>query len=336
MTCSAKSSDQVAAPSIVDRWERELRAVGPPQRLAWHHVMRTIDLFSGCGGLSLGLERTGVFRSVLAVDFDRHATETYRANFGDTEVVAGPIEDVTAVPKCGRRHRRATLSGILRAEPRQGRLRAARASGASTYGRSTQAARRSSSWRTCRSCSGRPSTRRSRKRYAVVSSASPRSPERRRLRRAAASTPRDRDRYARAHNRRCPNGRMRTRSRRSSEVGSSWRTFRDAVHGLPLEPDGRQWHRSAAPDRKSLLRYAAVPHDGGNRFQMQANLEARDLGHLVPTAGGASRPGRPTSSVDSGGTGRRSPSAPSSTSPRRAATSTRRSTARSRSGRPRT
>ena len=61
--------------------------------------LRTIDLFSGCGGLTLGLERTGVFRSVLAVDFDRHAAETYRVNFRDTEVFAGPIENVTAVPR---------------------------------------------------------------------------------------------------------------------------------------------------------------------------------------------------------------------------------------------
>jgi DNA (cytosine-5)-methyltransferase 1 len=32
----------------------------------------------------------------------------------------------------------------------------------------------------------------------------------------------------------------------------------------------------------SLLRYAAVPSDGGNRFQMQRLLDGRGLGHLVP------------------------------------------------------
>lgn len=39
-----------------------------------------IDLFSGCGGLSLGMERAG-FSILAAIDFDHHAIATYRANF---------------------------------------------------------------------------------------------------------------------------------------------------------------------------------------------------------------------------------------------------------------
>jgi DNA (cytosine-5)-methyltransferase 1 len=62
----------------------------------------------------------------------------------------------------------------------------------------------------------------------------------------------------------------------------SWRTFREAVQGLPLEPDGRAWHRPRRPTAVSLMRYAAVPHDGGDRFQMQARLDAEGLGDLVP------------------------------------------------------
>lgn len=39
-----------------------------------------IDLFSGCGGLSLGLDRAGL--SILAaIDFDEHAIKTYKENF---------------------------------------------------------------------------------------------------------------------------------------------------------------------------------------------------------------------------------------------------------------
>jgi DNA (cytosine-5)-methyltransferase 1 len=60
-----------------------------------------------------------------------------------------------------------------------------------------------------------------------------------------------------------------------------WRTFRDAVAALPVEPDGVNWHRSRNPRPSSLLRYRAVPPDGGNRFQMQENLERLGLEDLV-------------------------------------------------------
>jgi DNA (cytosine-5)-methyltransferase 1 len=40
------------------------------------------DLFSGCGGLSVGLESTGSFEGVYAADIDRWANETYEQNLG--------------------------------------------------------------------------------------------------------------------------------------------------------------------------------------------------------------------------------------------------------------
>jgi DNA (cytosine-5)-methyltransferase 1 len=61
-----------------------------------------------------------------------------------------------------------------------------------------------------------------------------------------------------------------------------WRTFREAVAGLPEEPDGHNWHRTRSPRPESIRRYQAVPHDGGNRFEMQRQLDAEGLGHLVP------------------------------------------------------
>src|ERR1700744_1026515 len=39
------------------------------------------DLFSGAGGLSLGLEMAG-YRVVLGIDRDKEATETHRHHFG--------------------------------------------------------------------------------------------------------------------------------------------------------------------------------------------------------------------------------------------------------------
>lgn len=61
-----------------------------------------------------------------------------------------------------------------------------------------------------------------------------------------------------------------------------WVTFRDAVAGLPLQPDGRRWHRPRKPRPESVRRYKAVPRDGGDRFAMQRNLDRAGLGDLVP------------------------------------------------------
>lgn len=45
-----------------------------------------LDLFSGCGGFSLGLQRAGI-KVLGAVDFNKEAIETYRANFPDVPFV---------------------------------------------------------------------------------------------------------------------------------------------------------------------------------------------------------------------------------------------------------
>jgi DNA (cytosine-5)-methyltransferase 1 len=48
-------------------------------------------------------------------------------------------------------------------------------------------------------------------------------------------------------------------------------TVRQALRGLPLEPDGRRWHRSRPNIRPSSIdRYKAVP-EGGNRFDLAKN-----------------------------------------------------------------
>jgi DNA (cytosine-5)-methyltransferase 1 len=52
-----------------------------------------IDLFSGCGGASLGFEEAG-FRIVAAVDLDHSACKTYAMNVG-VEPIEGDLRDVT-------------------------------------------------------------------------------------------------------------------------------------------------------------------------------------------------------------------------------------------------
>ncbi len=59
-------------------------------------AMRIIDLFAGAGGFSLGFKQAG-FTSVLAVENDRHAAETYALNFGD-HVICGDIREVATFP----------------------------------------------------------------------------------------------------------------------------------------------------------------------------------------------------------------------------------------------
>src|SRR5262249_45684855 len=55
--------------------------------------LRVVDLFAGCGGLTSGFHRTGRYRSVGAVEFDRAAASTYAANFGENGVQWGDISD---------------------------------------------------------------------------------------------------------------------------------------------------------------------------------------------------------------------------------------------------
>ncbi len=59
-----------------------------------------IDLFAGCGGMTVGFQREG-FVPVKAVEWDAHAAATYAANFGEEHVFCGDIADLlsTDVPK---------------------------------------------------------------------------------------------------------------------------------------------------------------------------------------------------------------------------------------------
>ena len=54
------------------------------------------------------------------------------------------------------------------------------------------------------------------------------------------------------------------------------------MRGLPRKPTGKNWHIGRNPRPETIIRYQHVPHDGGNRFQMQDSLDADGLGHLVP------------------------------------------------------
>jgi DNA (cytosine-5)-methyltransferase 1 len=57
-------------------------------------MIRTLDLFAGAGGLSLGFEQSGLgFQPVFGVEIESAAARTYKRNFG-CPVYDGPIEDL--------------------------------------------------------------------------------------------------------------------------------------------------------------------------------------------------------------------------------------------------
>ncbi len=56
--------------------------------------MKVIDLFAGCGGLSLGFEMAG-FEIPLAIEKDEWASETYKKNHPSTKVLTKDITEIT-------------------------------------------------------------------------------------------------------------------------------------------------------------------------------------------------------------------------------------------------
>ena len=53
-----------------------------------------IDLFSGCGGFSCGLEMAG-HKCILGVDHDKNALKTFKYNHPNAAVIDQPIEKIT-------------------------------------------------------------------------------------------------------------------------------------------------------------------------------------------------------------------------------------------------
>ncbi|RSM29569.1 DNA (cytosine-5-)-methyltransferase [Aeromonas salmonicida] len=57
-------------------------------------MLRTLDLFSGCGGLSYGLAQAG-YNIIAACEKDNWASETYTYNHPDVEMICQDIRDIS-------------------------------------------------------------------------------------------------------------------------------------------------------------------------------------------------------------------------------------------------
>lgn len=240
---------------------------------------KLIDVFSGCGGMTRGFLDDGRFEPVFAVEMDVDAAATYVLNFG-RHVHVGKIEEVERFPAAdiviggppcqgfsplnrdGVGHeRRALWREYLRALDEAGPDAFVMENVPELLAAPEYAKFRAAAVKRGFSVEGK-----------VLNAADYGVPQRRRRAIVIGSRLGSPPWPDPTHS--DPDGAM---------LGTQpWRTFREAVEGLPLRPSGRNWHTKRNPKPESVRRYKAVPRDGGNRFQMQANLDRAGLGNLVP------------------------------------------------------
>ncbi len=79
-----------------------------------------LDLFSGAGGFSAGLDAIKNIKTVEAVDFDQYATETFSKNFPDAYVITGDITDKKIKNKIIRIAKERQINMIVGGPPCQG------------------------------------------------------------------------------------------------------------------------------------------------------------------------------------------------------------------------
>lgn len=227
--------------------------------------LRLVDLFAGCGGMTRGFVDTGAYEPVFAVEWDSDAAETYALNFGD-HVFAGPIERVDSFP---------AADVVIGGPPCQG---------FSPLNMSGVGLERRGLWRHYLRALEDAQPR------AFVMENVPellRSAEYEAFRRAAEQlgfavegrvlnaadygVPQTRRRaFVVGVRDRAPEWPEPTHTASPlAEPGRlPWRTFRDAVEGLALEPDGERWHRGRNPRPTSRERYRTIPREGEGRFEL--------------------------------------------------------------------
>lgn len=248
---------------------------------------RLIDLFCGAGGMTLGFTRAG-FRSVFAIDADRHAVDTYRLNFGD-HVVCGDIRQVETFPEA---------DVVIGGPPCQGFSRL----GKQTHGRPTDKSYEGNGlWEEYMRC-----VEQTQPKIFVVENVSDffkhfawegiqREAKRLGYQLAHAvlmaadyGVPQKRQRAIIVGSR---IGRPRLPApTHQQEVGlfdlPKWRTVRDAIGDLPLTPNNENRHDYRNASELSIQRYKAIP-PGGNRRDLPDHLNLPCWINKNPKSGGS-------------------------------------------------
>lgn len=234
---------------------------------------RLIDLFAGCGGMTLGFSDTGRYEPVLAVEFEADAADTYAANFGDhaaRDSAGGPlpIEAVEEVPKA---------DVVIGGPPCQG---------FSPLNMAGVGLERRGLWREYLRVleesqplafvmENVPQLLRSAEYVAFKSAAEDLgfTVEGKQLNAADYGVPQTRKRAIVIGSvDGDPSWPVPTHSPvgHGGDQGRRWRTFRDAVEGLPLTPTGENWHNPRNPRPLSVERYQTISGEGEGRFELAA------------------------------------------------------------------
>lgn len=235
---------------------------------------RTLDLFAGAGGLSLGFEMANRgFEAILAVEMEPAAARTFKANFG-CQVWDGPIENLDRFPEAdviiggppcqgfsplGRDRddiSRDNLNELWRHYLRAVKLVSPEGfviENVPQFQKSTQFDR------LLRMMARNPILRQYRYAYGVLNAADYGVPQRRQrgiFMAVKGKSP-------------VPWPPPRSHGPLSSS-GRPFATVRDAIADLPLKPTGKDLHVGRNPRPMSLERYRAIP-EGGNRFDLARN-----------------------------------------------------------------
>lgn len=83
-------------------------------------MFRILDLFSGAGGLSYGMEKNHFFKTVVAVDFNEQALKTFKYNMPDAITICGDITDENIKKRIVKLSKENNVNMIIGGPPCQG------------------------------------------------------------------------------------------------------------------------------------------------------------------------------------------------------------------------